>query len=210
LFTKRRRSYPTIQIAADRYAAGQLLRDGESMRLRSRSCRVGNVNSSSATVLFPLRLRKIDAILAKLKRSRREATSPSVPFFSRGSGIDHVIDLLCRQLSRAGPAARLAGWRLASALVLSPSSTRRRNASDRLVSFAVAQASTCTISSVGIREVTWGSRPVAGRPRLFFGVTFIDFFMIFGVTENRAEGKLSLPPRALTRATKDTNPNDPG
>jgi hypothetical protein len=77
----------------------------------------------------------------------------------------------------------------------SPSSTRRRNASDRLVSFAVAQASTCTISSVGIREVTWGSRPVAGRPRLFFGVTFIDFFMIFGVTENRAEGKLALPPR---------------
>jgi hypothetical protein len=61
-----------------------------------------------------------------------------------------------------------------------PNSTKRRNASERLVSFAAAQASTSAINDAGIREVTWGSRPVAGRPRLFFGVTFIDFF-IFSV-----------------------------
>jgi hypothetical protein len=54
--------------------------------------------------------------------------------------------------------------------------------------------------------VTCGSRPVAGRPRFFFGVTFIDFFMIFGVTQKQAEGKLGTSAPALTRATKDANP----
>ena len=50
-------------------------------------------------------------------------------------------------------------------------------ASERLVSFATAQASTWQINGAGIREVTCGSRPVGGRPRFFFGVTFIDRFM---------------------------------
>jgi hypothetical protein len=40
---------------------------------------------------------------------------------------------------------------------------------------------------VGILDVTCGSRPVAGRPRRFFGVTFIDLFMILGVTQKQAE-----------------------
>jgi hypothetical protein len=63
---------------------------------------------------------------------------------------------------------------------LSPSSTRRRIADERVAPFAVAQASTWSINGCGMREVTCGSRPVAGRPRrLFFGVTFIDFFMNF-------------------------------
>jgi hypothetical protein len=77
----------------------------------------------------------------------------------------------------------------------SPISTSRRNASDLDVSLAVAQASTSAIIWVGILDVTCGSRPVAGRPRLFFGVTFIDFFMIIGVTQKKAEGKFELPPR---------------
>src|SRR5438876_128620 len=70
--------------------------------------------------------------------------------------------------------------RLCHFFAFSPISTRRRNASERVVSFAAAQASTSAISAAGILDVTCGSRPVAGRPRLFFGVTFIDFFIIFG------------------------------
>ncbi len=62
----------------------------------------------------------------------------------------------------------------------SPSSTSRRNASERLVSFAAAQASTCAINGGGIRAAIWGSLPpFAGRPlRFFFGATIIDFFII--------------------------------
>jgi hypothetical protein len=60
----------------------------------------------------------------------------------------------------------------------SPISTSVLNASERDVSFATAQASTCAISSAGIRAAICGSLPVAGRPRLFLGATFIDFFII--------------------------------
>jgi hypothetical protein len=59
------------------------------------------------------------------------------------------------------------------------------------VSFIVAQASTSAINAAGIRDVTCGSRPVAGRPRFLFGVTFIDFFINIGVTEKRAERKVA-------------------
>jgi hypothetical protein len=59
----------------------------------------------------------------------------------------------------------------------SPSSTSRRIASDRLVSFAAAQASTSAINAGGIRAAMWGSLPVPGRPR-FLGATLVDLFMI--------------------------------
>jgi len=76
----------------------------------------------------------------------------------------------------------------------SPNSSKWRNASDRVVSFAAAQASTSAIKADGIREVTCGSRPVAGRPRFFFGVTFINFFTNKGVTEKRADPKAKTSP----------------
>ena len=77
-------------------------------------------------------------------------------------------------------AARAAGACFDLVLTVKPSSTKRRIASERLVSFAAAQASTSAINTAGIRDVTCGSRPVAGRPRFFLGVTFIGF-LIFSV-----------------------------
>jgi hypothetical protein len=62
-------------------------------------------------------------------------------------------------------------------LDFSPISTRRRMASERVVSFAAAQASTLAIDPAGILATIWGSLPVGGRP-LFLGITFIDFFII--------------------------------
>src|ERR1019366_10814781 len=53
----------------------------------------------------------------------------------------------------------------------SPSSTSRRMASDRLTAPRLAQASISRIRAVGMRVLTNGSFPVAGRPR-FLGVTF--------------------------------------
>jgi hypothetical protein len=34
--------------------------------------------------------------------------------------------------------------------------------------------------------------PVAGRPRVFLGLSFIDFFMNLGLSQKQAEGKASL------------------
>jgi hypothetical protein len=51
-------------------------------------------------------------------------------------------------------------------------------ASERVVSFAVAQASTSAISAGGILAAICGSFPVGGLPRRFLGETFIDFFII--------------------------------
>jgi hypothetical protein len=56
----------------------------------------------------------------------------------------------------------------------SPSSTSRRIASERPILLALAHASTSATIASGMRAVTCGSRPVAGRPRRFFGVTLID------------------------------------
>ena len=66
---------------------------------------------------------------------------------------------------------------LAAILTVSPSSTRRRMASERVVSFVEAQLSTALTTGGGRREETIVPRPVAGRPRLFFWSTFIDFLM---------------------------------
>jgi hypothetical protein len=49
-----------------------------------------------------------------------------------------------------------------------PISTRRRMASERVVSCCSAQLSTSAVSSTGNRTAETGSRPVAGRPRLFW------------------------------------------
>jgi hypothetical protein len=79
-----------------------------------------------------------------------------------------------------------------------PISTSRRIASERVASFADAHASTSTMRGGGIRDVTCGSRPVAGRTRLFFDATFIDFmnfFTIFDVTTNQGDEPQQFPPR---------------
>jgi hypothetical protein len=60
---------------------------------------------------------------------------------------------------------------------LSPSSTRRRMPSERVVSFFEAHSSTASTVEGGIRDETMVPRPVAGRPRFVFWSTFIDFFM---------------------------------
>jgi hypothetical protein len=62
-----------------------------------------------------------------------------------------------------------------------PSSTRRRTASERVVSCLAAQSSIASMISLGARTVRRGSLPVAGRPRRFLGCTFIDFFMNYVV-----------------------------
>jgi hypothetical protein len=63
-------------------------------------------------------------------------------------------------------------------------------ASERVASFAEAQSSILAISSAGIRALTRGSFPVAGRPRLFFECTLIDF----AIKMTRADRVLSTPP----------------
>ena len=74
-----------------------------------------------------------------------------------------------------------------------------------MVALAAAHASTSAIIAAGILDVTCGSFPVAGRPRLFLGDTFIDFFIDLGVTQNQAEGKLGTSALALTRAIRSSN-----
>jgi hypothetical protein len=56
----------------------------------------------------------------------------------------------------------------------SPSSTRRRMASERVVLFAAAQSSTLAINSSVRRKVRVGALPVAGLPRLLGVAFFID------------------------------------
>jgi len=61
----------------------------------------------------------------------------------------------------------------------SPISTSRRNASERVVLFALAQVSTSAMRAGGMRAAICGSFPVAGRPRRFLGLAFI--FAMFQV-----------------------------
>jgi hypothetical protein len=84
------------------------------------------------------------------------------------------------------------------AFALSPSSTRRRMASERpgASSCLPAQESTFARNSSESRIVLAGSRPVAGRPPLFgFGNTALDFDMVLVLPQKQAEGKRQLPPR---------------
>jgi hypothetical protein len=82
------------------------------------------------------------------------------------------------------------------ALTVSPSSTSRRTAADRVVSFVVAHAINLDnqLGRHSLSDVRVAAS-LPGRPRFFFGVTFMDFFMILGVTKKQAEGKVILPPR---------------
>jgi hypothetical protein len=79
--------YPAIQIAA---RPGRLLRDEESTRMRSGSCRARNLNSSSITVLFPHRLQRARSMrrltfrwLSAWMASRRNRRPPCKMLFSR-------------------------------------------------------------------------------------------------------------------------------
>ena len=74
----------------------------------------GKAKSASAGGLLPLRLRLIDASLAKLTRPLREPASALGSFFRRCSGIDHFFDRLCGELLSPQRPAGLAGgprWR---------------------------------------------------------------------------------------------------
>jgi hypothetical protein len=85
----------------------------------------------------------------------------------------------------------------------SPSSTKRRMASERPSSSScmAAQASTFARSSSDRRIAVTGSRPVAGRPRPFFGTTLFDLG-IKCITINASRGEvLSFRP--------GSNPNHP-
>jgi hypothetical protein len=77
-----------------------------------------------------------------------------------------------RRLSAANSLARVALSCVGFTLAVSPSSTSRRIASERVASLAVAQPSTSTISVTGIRVVAGGSRPVGGLPARAFGEPF--------------------------------------
>lgn len=71
----------------------------------------------------------------------------------------------------------------------SPISTRRRMAGDRAGASSCfdAQSSTASNTSCGRRIVTAGSRPVAGRPRLFW-CTLIDLTIFMVYQKYRAVG----------------------
>jgi hypothetical protein len=72
----------------------------------------------------------------------------------------------------------------------SPSSTRRRMASERVVPFAVAHAAIATTTSVGTRAEISGSWPVAGRP-LGFLCTDIAFFIFPVYTKGEPAGSVT-------------------
>jgi hypothetical protein len=78
----------------------------------------------------------------------------------------------------------------------SPSSTRRRMASERETSFAAAHASSaatvCGSSLAGIVSLNFVP---GGRPILFLCTVLSCFAMSICVHERQAEGKRQLPPR---------------
>jgi hypothetical protein len=87
---------------------------------------------------------------------------------------------------------------------LSPSSTRRRMASERLGSSSClsAHVSTAARRGGGNLNAVIGSFPVAGRPRLFLGITLFDFAINrYNLKASRGEAYTSAP--ALTRATTE-------
>src|SRR5258706_16318260 len=86
-------------------------------------------------------------------------------------------------------------------LAFSPSSTRRRMASARVgTSFFEAHLSTPASTFSGIRAVTAGSRPVAGRPRPLFLIFDIDGFMFYEYQKNKPRGRGQASAPALNQA----------
>lgn len=88
----------------------------------------------------------------------------------------------------------------------SPSSTRRRMASERVILCTTAQSSISAVRSAGSRTALTGSTPPAflGRPRDFL-FTETDFFMFSVYRKYKPEGSSNFAP-ALTRTTKDSHP----
>jgi hypothetical protein len=65
-------------------------------------------------------------------------------------------------------------------------------ACDLVTFLPAAHSSTASLSSSGNRIAITGSRPVAGRPRLFFGITFIDFIRFLVLHKYNAESNVPL------------------
>ena len=84
-------------------------------------------------------------------------------------------------------------------------SSRRRTASGREgASFCLAIQASRRASISGLkRTITGAPSPIAGRPRVFL-VSVIDCFMIYLISEKRAERKLELPPGPNPRQRGDS------
>ncbi len=97
--------------------------------------------------------------------------------------------------ARSERAARNLSLGAAFVFTVSPSSTSRRMASERLSVCASPQASTCLVRSAGRRTALTGSTPPAffGRPRVFL-FTEIDFFIFFVYRKNKPEGSANFRP----------------
>ena len=110
--------------------------------------------------------------------------------FGRRRGIDNRLDGLRGELLSAQPRQGfLTGF--ASVLTFSPSSTRRRMASERggLSSCFAAHLSTASRNSSDSLMAVTGSRPVAGRPPLFgFGSTVLDLGMFWYYHKSKPRG----------------------
>jgi len=117
--------------------------------------------SSSFSCLWP-----IDARLSELFRSLQQPAFPASPIVSVRSTVGQVVDYFGSQF--LGSRRVYLCW---PTLAVSPSSTSRRIASERVTPLAVAQASTSAISVAGIRVIAGGVRPEGELPRALFDDT---------------------------------------
>ena len=101
-----------------------------------------------------------------------EPTSALGALLRRRRRVHHIFDRLCGQFFRTTDAGgrRLFSLRLDS----QPQLDQASMASERLGSSSCAAAQVSTALSIGggSRSAVRGSRPVAGRPRFFFGITY--------------------------------------
>jgi hypothetical protein len=89
----------------------------------------------------------------------------------------------------------------------SPSSTRRRMASERETSWEAAQASRlATVAGSSRAGIVSLYFVPGGRPNLFLCTVFCCFAISICVHERQAEGKLAASAPALTPTTKEANP----
>jgi hypothetical protein len=124
---------------------------------------------------------------------------------ARERGQVPVQEALCwRPLSGQAEAFDVAYWHFSDTAVthffaLSPSSTRRRMASEGVSFRSDAHALTAAKTSGGTRAESNGLMPVVGRPGFFLSTDIAFFIVIVYKKASRGEASTSAP--ALTRTT---------
>jgi hypothetical protein len=135
-----------------------------------------------------LRLRQIEAVLAKFGRPLGE-TAPALSFhFGRRGWIDNLFDYACGQFFRATGARRGGGFCLRPDRESQLDQTADGFGPSRMIMCAAAHVSTFVTNSSDSLMVRTGSRPVAGLPPLLgFGNTAPDLGMLWYYYRSNAD-----------------------